>query len=152
MEIYLAGAMACYGRESDEAKKWREKAKECFFRWGESCRTISPVDYYSIGSDDSKNPSEVMRFDLRKVREANLILVNLKDLDKSLGTSDEIFYAYMRGIPVIGFLETEKELTEIEVQELVHPWKYEQIDRIETGEDAMEKAMNYIIGYYDEQR
>lgn len=152
MEIYLAGAMACYGSESDEAKKWCEKAKEYFFRWGESCRIISPVDYYSIGSDDSKNPSEVMRFDLRKVREADLVLVNLKDLDKSLGTSDEIFYAYMRGIPVIGFLETKDELSETEVQETVHPWKYEQIDRIETGEDAMDKAITYIIGYYEEQR
>lgn len=30
MEIYLAGAMACYGSESNEAKKWREKAKEYF--------------------------------------------------------------------------------------------------------------------------
>ncbi len=152
MEIYLAGAMACYGSESDEAKKWREKAKEYFFRWGESCRIISPVDYYSIGSDDSKNPSEVMRFDLRKVREADLILVNLKDLDKSLGTSDEIFYAYMRGIPVIGFLETEDELSEEKVQEVVHPWKYEQIDRIETGEDAMVKAITYIIEYYEDER
>lgn len=152
MEIYLAGAMACYGSESDEAKKWRKKAKEYFFRWGESCRIISPVDYYSIGSDDSKNPSEVMRFDLRKVREADLVLVNLKDLDKSLGTSDEIFYAYMRGIPVIGFLETEDELSDTLVQEIVHPWKYEQIDRIETGKEAMEKAINYIIGYYEEQR
>ena len=93
-----------------------------------------------------------MRFDLRKIREADLVLVNLKDLDKSLGTSDEIFYAYMRGIPVIGFLETEDELSEIKVQETVHPWKYEQIDRIETGEDAMAKAITYIIGYYEEQR
>lgn len=129
-----------------------KKLKNIFFRWGESCRIISPVDYYSIGSDDSKNPSEVMRFDLRKIREADLVLVNLKDLDKSLGTSDEIFYAYMRGIPVIGFLETEDELSEIKVQETVHPWKYEQIDRIETGEDAMAKAITYIIGYYEEQR
>lgn len=144
--------MTCYGSESDEAKKWREKAKEYFFRWGESCRIVSPVDYYSIGSDDSKKPSEVMRFDLRKVREADLILVNLKDLDKSLGTSDEIFYAYMRGIPVIGFLETEDELSEEKVQEVVHPWKYEQIDRIETGEDAMVKAITYIIEYYEDER
>lgn len=152
MEIYLAGAMACYGSESDEAKKWREKARECFYKWSGISRIVSPVDYYSIASDYSKNPSEVMRFDLRKVREADLILVNLKDLDKSLGTSDEIFYAYMRGIPVIGFLETEDELSETKVQEVVHPWKYEQIDRIETGEDAMEKAITYIIGYYEEQR
>lgn len=140
----------CYGSKSNEAKEWREQAKKYFYGWSNTCRVISPVDYYSYGSDDSKKPSEIMRFDLGKVKASNLILVNLKDLDKSLGTSDEIFYAYMRGIPVIGFLETEKELTEIEIQKLVHPWKYEQIDRIETGENAMEKAINYIVGYYDE--
>lgn len=148
MEIYLAGAMACYGNESNEAKEWREKAKEYFSKWSDSYRIVSPVDYYSIGSDCSKKPSEIMRFDLRKVREANLILVNLKDLDKSLGTSDEVFYAYTRGIPVIGFLETEGELSESEVRTIIHPWKYEQIDRIETGKDAMKKAMDYIKYYY----
>lgn len=148
VKIYLAGAMGCYGSKDDEAKKWREEVKQYFFRWGEPYRVISPMDYYCYSSDDSKKPSETMRFDLRKVKESNLILVNLKDLDKSLGTSDEIFYAYMQGIPVVGFLQTEKELEESKVMNIVHSWKYEQIDRIETGKNAMEKAIDYIKVYY----
>ena len=147
-KIYLAGAMACYGSKSDKAKKWREDAKKYFDEWTEYYCIVSPVDFYSIGSDYSKKPSEVMRFDLRMVRESDLILVNLLDLDKSIGTCDEIFYAYMTGKPIIGFLPSEVELDESALKQIVHPWKYEQIDRIETGENAMEKAMEYIRNHY----
>ena len=147
-KIYLAGAMACYGSESDEAKKWREDAKKYFDEWTEYYSVISPVDFYSIGSNYSKKPSEVMRFDLRMVRESDLILVNLASLNKSIGTCDEIFYAYMTGKPIIGFLTTDEEMSEESVKQIIHPWKYEQIDRIETGKDAMEKAMEYIRNHY----
>ena len=83
-----------------------------------------------------------MRFDLRMVRESDIVLVNLKDLHNSLGTSDEILYAFIKGKPVIGFLEDEVDY------ENVHPWKIEQIDRIETGKDAMKNAIDYIYRYY----
>ena len=83
-----------------------------------------------------------MRFDLRMVREADVVLVNLKDLQTSLGSSDEIFYAFIKGKPIIGFLEDESEVKNI------HPWKIEQIDRIESGENAMENALNYIYSHY----
>lgn len=150
MKVYLAGAMACYGSKSNEAKEWCEEVKKYFRKYSEFSKIISPVDYYSIGGDNSKKPSEIMRFDLRKVKESNLVLVNLKDLDESLGTSDEILYAYMNEIPIIGFLQKENGLEELEVMNIIHPWKYEQIDRIETGKDAMTKAMDYIIEFYDE--
>ena len=48
-----------------------------------------------------------MRFDLRKVKESRVVLVNLEDLYRSLGTSDEIMYAWLNDIPVVGFLEDE---------------------------------------------
>ena len=38
-------------------------------------------------------------------------------------------------------------LDESEVKN-IHPWKIEQIDRIETGEDAMKHAIDYIYRYY----
>ena len=65
-----------------------------------------------------------MRFDLRKVKESRVVLVNLEDLYRSLGTSDEIMYAWLNDIPVIGFLEDEFLLN------TVHEWKICQIDRI----------------------
>lgn len=140
--------MEAYGSESKEAERWRNEAKEYFSRYALNFECISPVDYYRYGSHLHKTDTEVFRFDLRKVKEADIILVNLHNIRKSLGTNDEILYAYLNGKPVIGFIETENELNGEEIIELIHPWKYIQIDRIETGRDAMLKAMEYIKDYY----
>lgn len=140
--LYLAGAMGCYGAFAEYPKKWRNDVKKYFEKYSDDFVCISPTDYYEIGANYHKTDRETMCFDLRKVRESDVVLVNLKDLDKSLGTSDEILYAWMRGTPVIGFLEegTEKD---------IHPWKRdEQIERIEIGKDSMLKAMEYIRNYY----
>lgn len=142
--IYLAGAMSCYfnTNQHDYPKKWREDAKKYVKKLYDNITVVSPTDFYEIGKNYHKSESEVMRFDLRMVREADIVLVNLKDLHTSLGTSDEILYAFISGKPIIGFLEDESEIKNI------HPWKVEQIDRIETGEDAMKHAIDYIYRYY----
>jgi len=142
--LYLAGAMSCYFNmeQNNYPKQWREEVKVCIQNYYNDITVISPTDFYEIGKDCYKSESEPMRFDLRMVRESDIILVNLKDLHKSLGTSDEIFYAFIKGKPIIGFLEDETEY------ENIHPWKLEQIDRIETGQDAMINALNYIYRHY----
>lgn len=142
--IYLAGAMSCYfnTEQHDYPKRWREDAKKYVRRFGNGISLISPTDYYEIGKNYHKSETEVMRFDLRKVRESDIVLVNLKDLNNSLGTSDEILYAFIKGKSIIGFLDDETEYKNI------HPWKKEEIDRIETGKDAMYKALDYIYKHY----
>lgn len=142
--LYLAGAMSCYfNTEQDNyPKQWRDEVKAYVNKYYNDITVASPTDFYEIGNDYYKSESEPMRFDLRMVRESDIILVNLKDLHKSLGTSDEIFYAFIKGKPIIGFLEDETEY------ENIHPWKLEQIDRIETGQDAMINALNYIYRHY----
>lgn len=142
--VYLAGAMSCYfnTEQHDYPKKWREDVKEYVKKYYDDITIISPTDFYEIGKNYHKSEFEPMRFDLRMIRESDIILVNLKDLDKSLGTSDEILYAFIKGKTVIGFLENESEYKNI------HPWKIEQIDRIETGKNAMGKAIDYIYKYY----
>ena len=144
--IYLIGAMQVYGSKSEEAKEWRNKVKRYFSEYSLNFECVCPTDYFEYGSDSYKTNREVMRFDLRKVRESDIMLVNLKDIRQSIGSSDEIFYAYMLGKPIIGFIEND--FKEDELIEYVHEWKYEQIDRIETGEDALEKVCNYIKEYY----
>ena len=142
--IYLAGAMSCYFNtdQNDYLKKWREDAKKYVRKLYDNITIVSPTDFYEIGKNYHKSESEVMRFDLRMVREADIVLCNLRDLHSSLGTSDEILYAFISGKPVIGFLEDESEIKN------VHPWKIEQIDRIETREGAMKRAIDYIYRYY----
>lgn len=142
--IYLAGAMNCYFNTSqhDYPMKWREDAKKYVKQLYDDITIVSPTDYYEIGKNYHKSDAEVMRFDLRMVREADIVLCNIKDLHTSLGTSDEILYAFISGKPVIGFIDDDTEVKNI------HPWKIEQIDRIEFGKSAMERAIDYIYRYY----
>lgn len=142
--VYMAGAMSCYFNtdKHDYPKQWREDAKKYVKELYDDITLVSPTDFYEIGKNYHKSESEVMRFDLRMVRESDIVLVNLKDLHSSLGTSDEILYAFISGKPVIGFLDDESEVKD------VHPWKIEQIDRIETGKNSMRRAIDYIYRYY----
>lgn len=144
--IYLIGAMKVYGSKSEEAKEWRNKVKEYFSEYSLNFECVCPTDYYEYGCNYHKSDREVMRFDLRKVRESDIMLVNLKDIRQSIGSCDEIFYAYMLGKPIVGFVE--ENIKGDELVDYVHEWKYEQIDRIETGENALEKACEYIKNYY----
>lgn len=142
--VYLAGAMSCYFNtdQHDYSKKWREDVKKYVKQLYEDITLVLPTDFYEIGKNYYQTEKEIMRFDLRMVREADIVLVNLKDLHSSLGSSDEIFYAFVSGKPVIGFIDDEAEVKNI------HPWKSEQIDRIETGKDAMKHAIDYIYRCY----
>ena len=143
-KCYLAGAMSCYYKENcyEKATKWRKKAEEYFINNTDNFKCINPCDYFSIGDNYHTNNFEPMRFDLRKVKESRVVLVNLEDLYRSLGTSDEIMYAWLNDIPVVGFLEDENLI------DTVHDWKICQIDRIETGNGAQGRAMEYIKNYY----
>lgn len=136
--------MSCYfnTEHHDYPKKWREDAKKYVRQLYDDITLVSPTDFYEIGKNYHQSETEVMRFDLRMVREADILLVNLNDLHNSLGTSDEILYAFISGKPIVGFIEDKEEIKNI------HPWKVEQIDRIETGEKAMKNAINYIYSHY----
>ena len=141
---YLAGAMSCYYKEKcyEKATKWRERAEKYFANNTDDFGCINPMRYFSIDGNYHTSDYEPMRFDLRKVKESRVVLVNLEDLYRSLGTSDEIIYAWLNNIPVVGFLEDENLIN------TVHSWKICQIDRIETGNGAQERAMEYIKNYY----
>ena len=143
-KVYLAGAMSYWYKENkiEKATAWRKRAEKYFENYSLNFECVNPMRYFSIGSNYHKSDFEPMRFDLRKVKESRVVLVNLEALDKSLGTSDEILYAYLNDVPVIGFLEDESLIN------TVHEWKLCQIDRIEVGNGAQERAMEYIKNYY----
>ena len=76
-----------------------------------------------------------MEFDLNKVRNSDLIIVNFNDM-YSLGTMSEIAIAYEKRIPIIG-LDTDNQN--------LHPWQIEMTNRIFSNIDEM---LNYIKYYY----
>lgn len=139
-KVYLAGAMGCYEKDDNYPYFWRNNVRQ----WLESYtnfRCFSPCDYYNYTIQAQKTEKEVMKYEFHQLKNSDVMLVNLRDLDKSIGSSDEILFAYLNNIPIIGFLEKEN------IDE-IHPWKIEQIDRIEFGEDAMMNALYYINEYY----
>ena len=109
--IYLAGAIGCYQPGSREPVEWRKYTEnEVQHLYNEKFYTFDPMDYYQYGSDFHQSEREPMIYDLRAVENSDVVLVNLKDINKSIGTSDEILTAYRKNIPVIGFLKTEEVL------------------------------------------
>lgn len=146
-KIYLAGAIGCYKENPDKATKWRsvvrgEITEKTLYSNKEDWDVFNPTYYYNYWNPSHRTEKEIIRFEFNQLRQSDVVLVNLKDLEKSLGTSDEILFSYLHGIPVIGFYEDSDDIS------FVHPWKIEQIDRIETGKDALQNAIEYILEYY----
>lgn len=143
--IYTAGAVEAY-TNTDKAEKWRNDVKEYFEKYSNNFKIINPTDYYTYGKNQHKSDTEVFRFDLRKVRNSDVILVNLNDIRKSVGSCIEVYEAHKNDIPIIGFLDEELQIEAM--INLIHPWIYCCVDRIETGKNSMIEACRYINEYY----
>ena len=105
---------------------------------------VSRTDFYEIGKNYHQSETEVMRFDLRMVRESDIVLVNLKDLHSSLGTSDEILYAFISGKPVIGFIEDKEEVKEKFDFNVVNDIYDQTENLLQTGELITKRAQAII--------
>ena len=137
---YLAGGMGKFGKENfDEGNRWRIYCKqtlencECDFK----VRVCNPQDFFNFRDEPPqyKSNAEVMRLDLHKLRNSDIVIVNFND-KWSLGTQSEIAIAYDRGIPVIGLNESSQEL---------HQWQEEICERIFNDLDEM---LDYIQDFY----
>ena len=83
--IYLSGPIM--DESAGVAREWRETAKTIL---GGKFRLLDPMRRKFVDRQvDSAN--EIVEFDLRDVRDADLILVNYNK--PSIGTSMEVFYA-----------------------------------------------------------
>lgn len=101
MLIYLAGCMSYYyeNSESQKAEHWRNIAKERLKDIGIS--TFDPTLHYTTNSSyDSDLMVQQNEYYLKK---ADIILVNLDNLDKSYGTIYELVYAHALEKPILAF-------------------------------------------------
>ena len=140
-DIYLCGGMGKFGKERfEESDTWRRYCKETLEsyennRFNVSC--INPNDYFNFKEEIPRYESqkEIMEFDLFKLRNSNLVIVNFNDM-YSLGSMAELAIAYERRIPVIGL--------NVDNQEL-HSWQIEMCNRIFEDIDEM---LDYVEDYY----
>ena len=142
MNIYLAGGMGKFGKENfDKGNNWRLYCKKVLEDMGENngidVIATNPNDYFNFLDEEPKYASEkeVMEFDIHKVRNSDLIIINFNDV-YSLGSLAELAIAYERRIPVVGLNLDEQEL---------HPWQAEMTTRIFTDIDEM---LGYIEWFY----
>ena len=138
-QIYLAGGMGKFGKDNfDVGNNWRKYCKYTLenFESNKKVTAINPNDYYNFVDEPRyKSEKEIMEFDLHKVRESDLVIINFNDM-YSLGSMAELAIAYERRIPVIGL--------DIDNQSL-HPWQVEMCSRIFNDVDEM---LDYVEDFY----
>lgn len=137
--VYLAGGMGKFGKDNfDEGNRWRLIFKKRLeSNENMNVKAINPNDYFSFKQEPPRYISkrEIMEFDLNRVRNADLIIVNFNDM-WSLGTMAEIAIAYERKIPIIGLNEANQNL---------HPWQVEMCNRIFT---ETYELLDYVEYFY----
>jgi nucleoside 2-deoxyribosyltransferase len=138
--IYTAGGMGKFGKENfEEADKWRKYCKQALETYESNYKitVVNPNDYFNFVDEPPRyiTQDEVMRFDLHKLRQSNLVIANFNDM-YSLGSMAEIAIAYDRNIPIIGLNENAHDL---------HPWQVCMCERILSNIDEM---LDYIEDFY----
>ena len=141
----------------NDSNEWREACVKWFEDHSEHFRAWNPNDYYNYNELLHHTDPEINKFCSNKVTEADVILVNLKDIRKSVGSISELTLADYIRKPIVGFLEYdeyadfyENVRTEVKLKNEIHPWIYDFCGRIETGYDAKLNALEYIERYYGE--
>lgn len=146
-KVYLAGS--CEASTEFERTQWRKCCEKWFDLHAIGISVINPVVFYDYSRRDFHRDSEVLRFFHHKIKEATVVLVNLNNIRKSVGTICELAWAYEHNIPIVGFYENSVTVPTEELQrEMFHSWIVDICNRIEVGSNAMEEAMKYIDYYY----
>ncbi|MBO5668358.1 MAG: hypothetical protein J6S43_04460 [Lentisphaeria bacterium] len=129
-KIYLSGPIM--DEVGGVAREWRNNAK---IMLGDKFVLLDPMRRKFVDREvDSAN--EIVEFDLRDVREADLILVNYSK--PSIGTSMEVFYAaHDLGKFIVAF-------SPFEYREC-SPWMVKYCTKILPD---MESAVNYILTHF----
>lgn len=138
--IYMAGAMS--GLTFEESNEWRKYAKikiskltSKYFSNPSLVCCVNPNDYYNFQIIKHKSEHEVKEFDLFKLRHSDLVLVNLENINTSIGTAMELQVAHDNNIPIVAFGDIIN----------IHPWI---VDTIWRTENNLEDACQYVVDYF----
>ena len=132
-----------YGLPFECSNQWRIKLKRKLYEIAETgtesnLTIINPNDYYNFKTRSHKSEKEIMQYDLNHVRSSDIIIINLSDVNTSIGTAIELYVATQHNIPVLAWGSS------IE-WENTHPWLKECISRVES---TMDDLCEYIKDYY----
>ncbi len=138
--IYECGRMS--GLTTNQMRAWRDYFKTAITQVAENIgvnlRVINPCDYYSFDVKRHQTEDEIMKFDLARVKESDLVVVNLEGLNVSVGSMIECYEAWKNDIPVLAF-GNDKDY------ETLHPWVQCCITRRDKN---YRECINYISDFY----
>ena len=139
--IYECGEMSnC--KSFEEMNTWRVCLKTAIKQIAENVginvRVTNPVDYYNFREQRHQTELEPMKFDLAKVNESDLVVVNLDGLKTSIDSIIECYEAWKSNIPVLAFGNKED-------YENLHPWVQCCITRRDKN---YRECINYISDFY----
>jgi nucleoside 2-deoxyribosyltransferase len=125
-KVYLAGAI--YGTTNEE-QEWRRIASESL---SEIYDVLNPLDRDYRGTKfDTVNSSIIVKEDMMCVDNSSVVLANC---DKpGWGTSMEIFYAHMKGKPVLFFTSNDNP----------SPWLLARARNVGTLENAIKELKDF---------
>ena len=131
-KIYLAGACKSF---CDGGKEWRKIAeKELKFYGVRPVTVFNPTKYFDYETHKYKTQKQIKSYYMSQLATSDLVLANLNDSDKSIGTAQEVQFATDHNIPIIGFGVMD-----------IYPWVY---DDCQVVFDNLKEACEYIEGYY----
>lgn len=147
-KIYTAGKMA--GLSSEKQHEWRRKVEEMVRKEAEmvgfpqlNIDFIHPPLFYEYGEHYHQSEREVKNWDLNQVRQSDIVIVDLDNVDSSIGTHYELATVDAvnafggKHIFVIGVGGEGKEL---------HPWIADTLHRHEPNyDDAARYIVNYLL-------
>lgn len=140
LTIYEAGKMS--GLDLQQMLTWRieltKELEDIAEMVGVKVNAVNPVNYFNFVQKRHQTESEIMKFDLSKVKQSDIVIVNMDGLNTSVGTCIELYEAYKREIPVLAFGNNE-------LYESLHPWIQCCITR---HDETYKETVNYIKEFY----
>lgn len=93
--VYLAGCEGWYHNNTPNNNyynNWRIEVEDWCGKYADNnINVINPCRYYDYNDKNHKSESEVRKYDLHRVRNCDVVLVNLDHIKDSVGTMNEIF-------------------------------------------------------------
>lgn len=136
VNVYLSGGMS--GLSLEEQTKWRKAIRDEILY---NCKLekkpvfFDPTQHYSVFEEEHKSEREAMEYDLYKLRNSDLVIVNFNS-PKSIGTSMELMLAKEYHIPVIGLNKDGLD---------VHPWLIECTTRMCND---IREVVDHVVSFY----
>lgn len=141
-KIYTAGKMT--GLSYALQMNWRrELERKICHNTDKKCTFVHPPLYWNTKTEDPKIDKEAMIWDLAQLRSSDIMVVNIKDINSSVGTHFELATALATNnnsnhhIYIVGFGESDERL---------HPWIENAIEfRTDNITEASDLIAHYLL-------